>query len=488
MAIVVGGCGGKPLTLGTSKGSGDTASAVSSVPAESVESSGTSAGGASEAANSSASDAGAVGTIVYTTYEGPPGGVLACGTSPTIRTVVEATVAPGSPTRPDGSCVDGAFKRGGVCTCQDGDPTVCGGTCVDTTRDPRNCGACGRSCGPTSTCNAGACGPPVTNVVPPAAGCGSLNLATSGGVLYWTDRGHGTVKRQALTSCEATTIVSGERNPTLLTTDGATLVWVTSGSAMSDSSSGYTITTLSATLRALTLPGGTPRDLVTETNTTGGILGLVLSADGATVYYSADTRVRGVPVAGGAAFDVGHDSRQGLPTALAREGNTLAFLTELNTDVNAVTVEDGVVASCGAPLSNAAPAPKNCIQGGGCNPYAFYGGLVLRDGMVYWADGLRIDAERFQTTLTGKASIATGWSDTTETLSGLAGGPDQIYFGTNERDGQVFRSPYAVGSPYSADDTAVAIARGQNVPSSMVVAGANVYWATADCAINGAPR
>ena len=487
VAILVGGCGGKPLAVGRPEGAGDTANAVSGGPTDSVESGGTSAGGVSvtpsahspiaKAAGSGAGNVARIDTI----YDVPPGGVLSCGTSPTTHVVVEAPVAPASPTRPDGSCVEGAFKRDGACACQDGEPTVCGGNCVDTTLDPTNCGACGRSCGPTATCNAGACGPPVTNVVPPAAGCASLDLATSGGVLYWADQGHGTVRSQPLAGCEPTTIVAGELNPTLVTTDGATLVWVTSGSTMSASSFGYPGTMTTATLRALTLPDGRPRDLVTETNMTGGIAGLVLSADGATAYYSADTRVRAVPVIGGATFDVGH-AAQDFPTALAREGSTLAFLTALDTDVNAITVEDGVVASCGELDSNGNPVMNNCVRGGGCNPDAFYGGLVVRDAIVYWGNDLSILAAPLGTTLGPKETIATAWSDTADALSGLAGGPDQIYFGTGDSDGEVFRSPYAVGS------TAVALARGQNVPSSMVVAGGNVYWATADCAINSVPR
>ncbi len=35
---------------------------------------------------------------------------------------------------------------------------VCGGTCVDTRSDPRNCGTCGHSCGAGLACSGGGCG------------------------------------------------------------------------------------------------------------------------------------------------------------------------------------------------------------------------------------------------------------------------------------------------------------------------------------------
>jgi hypothetical protein len=436
----------------------------------------TSAGGSGDSQAPTTASAATVATI----YEVPPGGVLACGATPTIDLVLEPPIAPASPTQPDGSCVSGAFKHNGVCACQAGTPTVCGGTCVDTTLDPANCGACGRSCGPTSTCNAGACGPPVTNVVPPAPGCVTLNLATSGGALYWTDQGHGTVSTQPVAGCAPRTLVSGEQNPTLVTTDGATLLWLTGTTMTVDPNSYLTRTT--STIRALTLPDGEPRNLVTESNTSGGIRGLVLSADGQTLYYSTDTRVRAVPVAGGAAFDVGQEDHGGLPTALARDGNMIAFITDLNTDVDAITVEDGVVATCGDTDANGNFVGHNCLRSRGCNPSAYYGGLVLHGHTVYWGEDTGIDGATLSANVWSKDRIAEGWSDSSNQVSALAGGPDQIYFATQDADASVFRSPYTVGA------TAVAIARGQNLPSSMVLAGASVYWATADCAVNSSPR
>jgi hypothetical protein len=484
-AFVVGGCGGAPLPVDAPAGTGR--SSVGGGNAPSKDGAGGNGGAASPAPSGGSAPSPAPGggsaTGATTTYDVPSGGVLACGAAPTTHPVVEPAATTASTTRSDGRCIDGAYTQNGVCTCSSWTPTACDGACVNTMRDAANCGACGRGCGPTSTCIAGACGPPVTNVVPPAPGCGSLNLATNGRALFWTDQGHGTVRSQPLDGCEATTIVSGEASPTLLTADGATLAWVTSSSTKAAGSNVYDATTTTATLRALALPGGAPRDLVTETNTTGGIVGLVLSADGRTLYYSAGPRVRAVPVAGGAAFDVGHEEA-GIPTALARDGDMIAYVAALDdNDIDTITVKDGVVASCGRADAAGNVPMTNCVRSRGCNPEAFLGGLVLHDQRVYWIDGMNV--EGFPLTAATPASkdiIATGDSQG-GAPSGFAGGPDYIYFAAGDAsDAVINRTAYASGS------TAVSIARGQRVPSSLVVAGSALYWATADCAINSVPR
>ncbi|MEM1415448.1 MAG: hypothetical protein AAGH15_11130 [Myxococcota bacterium] len=55
-------------------------------------------------------------------------------------------------------CDPGDVCVGGTCApnCPDG-LTACGGACVDTLRDPANCGACGTACAGNQVCGAGAC-------------------------------------------------------------------------------------------------------------------------------------------------------------------------------------------------------------------------------------------------------------------------------------------------------------------------------------------
>lgn len=90
-----------------------------------------------------------------------PGGVAACspvGTACTKRTAADCC---------SGFCVNG------VCGCPKG--TVdCGGACVDTRSDARNCGACGQACPAGQTCQNGACACPSGTTL-----CGGACINTS---------------------------------------------------------------------------------------------------------------------------------------------------------------------------------------------------------------------------------------------------------------------------------------------------------------------
>ncbi len=65
-----------------------------------------------------------------------------------------ADVTDAPPAR-DVVCGPGAAPSGGACVCLDGF-RLCAGACLDTRTDPRNCGACGASCG-AAACVGGAC-------------------------------------------------------------------------------------------------------------------------------------------------------------------------------------------------------------------------------------------------------------------------------------------------------------------------------------------
>jgi len=56
------------------------------------------------------------------------------------------------------ACAPGRVCSAGTCQCPFG-LTSCGNQCVSTSNDPRNCGACGNSCGtgPTNGCVNGMC-------------------------------------------------------------------------------------------------------------------------------------------------------------------------------------------------------------------------------------------------------------------------------------------------------------------------------------------
>ncbi|HTA20636.1 MAG TPA: hypothetical protein VK989_15190 [Polyangia bacterium] len=380
----------------------------------------------------------------------------------------DASVVGGSPTMSNGSCVPGAFKHNGICACQIDTPTVCEEMCTDVTVDPENCGACGSACAATATCNGGACGPSVTSVVPDAPGCVALHVVTTPGVLYWTDQGHGTVTSLS-TSCVQTTIASNEKNPGIVIVAGPYLAWV-------DSTVTETMTT--STIRRVALTGGTPADVVTEVNATGGILGLASNPEGTELFYSAGTKVRGVIVPNGAPFDVAREELGGIPTALAIDGDTIAYLTELNGDLDVVTVVDGTVASCGKHDPNdptgEALLMVNCTRAGRSQGAPFFGGLALRNGQVYWSnDGAIITNAATPDAAQANEEI-TSFDDGNLLTAFIASATD-FYLG---EDGIVGKAAPAAGS------TAIKLARAQAAPSSMALDVGRLYWTTG-CAING---
>ncbi len=405
-------------------------------------------------------------------------------------TVDGAVVEAGSPTLPSGLCVLGAFKRDGVCACQPDVPTVCGQSCTDITLDDDNCGACGHACAPTSVCNAGRCGPSVTTVIPPAPGCGAITLVIAGETLYWTDRGHGTVESQPIGGGPRTMISSTEPSPGILAVSATMLFWVDVVSQVQMTNSyGIEVTSTTATARAVTLPKGIPVDLATESNFNGGIRGLVASEDGATLYYSADTKIRAVSAAGGVAIDVGSENLGGIPTGLGRDGNTIGYITDFNGNVDVITVQDGVVAQCGAHDPSDPTGEKllmvNCVRIGGCTPDALFDTFIVRGPLTYWADDGAVDVGG---PLSGpnqeKQQVAFGAAGE---IIGLVGAPDFLYFSesfglTGDPSGIVEQTAYAPNS------TSFVLARGQQTPRSLAVDATKDNWSTDDCAINSVPR
>jgi hypothetical protein len=389
------------------------------------------------------------------------------GGTGTTSTDAQGDARGGSASLPNGLCVKNAIEVHGECRCHNEVPTVCGAACTNVATDPDNCGACGRVCGPSSICAGSACGPSATPVVPGYQDCEGITLTAGPGVLYWTDRHHGTINRLSA-ACGAQTLASKEVNPSLLVVSGTSLFWTAPSTG--------TVTTI----RKLSLLGGSPVDLVTETDLRGGIPGLAISDDGATLFYSAVTKVRGVPVAGGAPFDVAVEEGGDLPMALAISGSTIAYVTGINGAVDVVTFHPGVVASCGK-LDPTDPMGQrllnvNCTRAAGGSSEPFTGGLLLRDGNVIWSSfgyvrTNPIDVSASMLTQPIASTLMNG------VVTALAAGPGADVF--LAEDGLIERT-----ATTTSTGIATAIERGQSNPSSIVVLGANLYWSTNACAIN----
>jgi hypothetical protein len=341
-------------------------------------------------------------------------------------------------------------------------PTVCGVTCTDLADDAENCGACGHACAPSALCVRGVCSSGATTIVPPSPGCGDLQLAVENGTIYWTDSARGTVKSQPTAGGSPTTLASNEAFPGLIRVSGSNLFWVTG--------------TTPETIRKMSLPGNSPTDLVTAPPT----IHFVVSDDGQSLYYvdgavgvganTVGAGVNRVPIAGGPPAMVA----SGYATQLAIHGSTLAYGN--GGELYIVTLADGVVATCGSLPSHIA----GTIPVGGVNCLAYlwshqlisFGrGLVFDGGDLYFSAWPYFPDVWPTGVSTSGLHIVGGQS-----LKWFIGGPNAIYFVDDQS--LIQRVEYA-----AANGASTVVARGQS-PLSMAADATNLYWSTADCAIN----
>jgi hypothetical protein len=434
------------------------------------------AAGTSGAAGAGASGSGAAGAGVAGTSGQAGSG--AAGTGP-------AGMCSGKTypvTTPAGRCVTGAFLRNGVCTCQPDLPLVCASGCTSKDVDNDNCGCCDNRCAATATCIAGACGPVPTIVVPGAAGCMAtlgvldlgLSIAVAGGTLYVADAGHGTITSYPVAGGVGTVIAQGELMPHALAVSGTSVAWISSLDAGRDANMN---TVINSRLRVTRTTGGAPLSVAIGSNISGGIQGLALSPDGGTVYYSKDTAINSVPVAGGTVTNVGNEDHGGIPGALALSGNRLSYPTGLNGDVDIMTIQAGKVASCGIndPITGELDPAKqiNCMRVARSQGSLVLGTMASNATKAYWADGTSVKANL----------TAPGSAQSNENLAQSAGldikalalTASNVYFAHDDTIERVALTPDAIQ---------VAIARGQKQPASLAVDASRVYWGNnGDCSV-----
>jgi hypothetical protein len=95
--------------------------------------------------------------------------------------------------------------------------TACGGTCVDLTSDPNNCGGCGLTC--SSGCTAGEC------LVTLATGVYPLGITVGSSNVYWTDARLDTVMSVPSSGGTPVTLASGQLAPQGITVDSTSVYW-----------------------------------------------------------------------------------------------------------------------------------------------------------------------------------------------------------------------------------------------------------------------
>jgi hypothetical protein len=350
-----------------------------------------------------------------------------------------------------------------MCRCQPQTLTMCSDGCHDPMKDPDHCGQCEMACGETSACELGACTPPPTEVVAAAAGCGGISLAVAGGTLYWASMMTGTIQSQAAGGTP-TMVATGQMGPKSLQVHGDALFWMNTGTNE---------------VMSVPLTGGTPAAIVTTAmimDTTNGLGGYTVSADGLTLYFADGVTIYSMPVAGGAATEVGHED-SGIPKALAVEGDLIAFPADVNGDVDVMTIVEGTPAVCASDDSTTA-VNLNCARIARSQGALNLEAIFLVDGNAYWGN-----QSAFQTS---SAAMPTGFNEVVAN-----GSPDSskltsfTVFGTTsyfaDDEGNVFSAPLMINA------TPKKLGRAQMGITSFAADATTVYWANEDCSIQSMP-
>jgi hypothetical protein len=359
----------------------------------------------------------------------------------------------------------------GMCHCQPASLTMCADGCGDLPTDPDHCGDCMTKCGPTQACAASKCSAAPMMVVPAAATCDGMHLAVSAGKLYWTDTMAGTLSSVATTGGAVTKLVEAQMKPTTIVVNGTSLYWLAS-----DAKSVMTATTA----------GATPKAVVTST--TDEIGGFTLSADGMTLYWAAGVKVSKMPVAGGAAVEVGHED-SGIPHGLAVLDPYIGFPADINGDIDVMKI-GAAPAVCASPDSVTA-VNLNCGRLARSQGDLILDTIYIVGDNAYWANATEITTSSVSAPTGANTTIASVGLVNSAALkvSAFTVSGGKVYFADEplDTDKEPTHSGYIYQAPLMEAAPITTMARGQKMPTSMVADDANLYWATSDCAIMSMP-
>jgi hypothetical protein len=362
---------------------------------------------------------------------------------------------------------------GGQCLCPvGGGQAICNNTCVNTSTDPSNCGACGHPC-QGSVCANALCQP---TVVANASGAPISDIAVDAENVYWSQialsTDHGRVSSKQFAGNSQTLFRDGTNDPWLLdprgvAVDNGNVYWV-------DTANGA-VETFSTITNALFVPLRFP---MTDGGVTDSPFDLV--SDGQNVYWVTydGGKIISVPIGGGPQTILAQNENH--PHAIAVDQSNVYWVDYGNN----TAIPSGSVKQIakGAQVGTSAPL---VIAQNEDQPWD----IAVDDTSVYWTD--RNNPGEVKKVPIGGGQIVT--------LASGQGGPygiavdaDYVYW-TNIDDNTVVRLPKA-GSTLPP----FVLANGQNNPGPIAIDGKpadgglggakNVYWANGAGAISKVAR
>ena len=358
------------------------------------------------------------------------------------------------------SCGANAVRHAsdGMCYCQPSTLSKCDDGCGDFPTDPNHCGNCTTKCEAAQACNAGKCGASPKALAPAAAGCGSMLLTVADGIIYWTDKMHGTVSSVAVAGGAPKQLVTGQVGAGLIAVNGTALYWIANG-------------TIVKQIMTSTLTGGTPTPVLV-TAPVADIKGFTFSEDGKTLYFSTGKTVnKTTAVAGGAITEVGHEEK-GIPNALAVAGDLIAYPAEVTGDIDVMTIT-------AAPASCATDANTNCERLARSQGNLYDNAVYLIAGNAYWLNQNQVTGNPVVNPTGVNDIIAIGTNPNAVNGTALTILGKNVYF--TDDGGWVYQAPLKINAEVTT------LARGQMKPTSIAADDANLYWANGDCSIMSLP-
>lgn len=371
----------------------------------------------------------------------------------------------------------GFVCRAGTCSCTADVPDVCGtgaeGACVNKKSDPDHCGDCATKCDAGATCVDSKCTTKPVDVLAAGTGCGAIRLAVSGTNLYWVEAMSKKVRTVPLAGGAATDVVTDTGTPMRIAADAKGIYWISKNGKVS-----------SVMKKALPLAAGAAEELVKfdatdETNEDKQeILGIAVGAD--KLYYTLGNEVHQISTTkGGADIIVGiavnYDAPakiEGVPHGVAVNETMLAWTDQ--GDRNGVEGDDILVESA-TPLTDKSGYVELAQSVGGLG-YE----IAVDATYAYWTDGGRFVRNKL-TAATPVPDPAIMESPKSSVIQSFAITAMNVY--AANADGLILRHSLTPPAEGMEPVEPAAIARDQKVPTSVVVNGTKVYWATEDCAI-----